>query len=81
MIIRKCATKGAFEVIPEKNMKIDLGKIKKIFEVIVDMPMLLLIKIGNSEATVYKTGKLIIRNVNSKELAQKIAENIYNMEK
>lgn len=77
MIVRRCSTRGAFEVIPEKNMQLNLNKIKSKYETIADLPILVLIKYENYEVTCYKNGKLIIRKCDVKEEAEKIAEKIY----
>lgn len=78
MIIRRCATRGAFEAIPEKNMNLNLVKIKSKYQTIADLPILVIIKFNDFEITCYKNGKLIIRKCDVKEEAEKIAERIYN---
>ncbi|MBS3152832.1 hypothetical protein J4230_05480 [Candidatus Woesearchaeota archaeon] len=77
MIVRRCSTKGAFEAIPEKNINLNLYKIKLKYETIADLPILVLIKYNNYEITCYKNGKLIIRKCEIKEEAEKIANKIY----
>ncbi len=77
MIIRRCSTRGAFEALPEKNIQLNLSKIKSKYETIADLPILVLIKYGNYEVTCYKNGKLLIRKCDVKEEAEKIAEKIY----
>lgn len=77
MIIRRCATRGAFETIPERHMQLDLSKIKSKYETIADLPILVMIKYNNYEVTCYKNGKLIIRKCDVKEEAEKIAKKIY----
>ena len=77
MIVRRCSTRGAFEALPEKNIQLNLTKIKSKYETIADLPILVLIKCGNYEVTCYKNGKLLIRKCDIKEEAEKIAEKIY----
>ncbi len=79
MIVRRCSTRGAFEVIPEKPINIDLKKIKAKYETIADLPILVLIKCNNYEVTCYKNGKLLIRKCDNKDDAEKIAEEIYSL--
>ena len=81
MIIRRCKTKGAFEAIPERNMNLNLEKIKSKFEKIADLPILVIVKINNAEITCYKNGKLIIKNCEIKEEAEKLANKIYESAK
>lgn len=81
MIIRKCSTKGALEVIPEKNIILDLEKIKNNFETLSAIQILVLIKIGSYIITCYKNGKLLIRNCSDEKEAEKIADKIFQMQK
>jgi len=81
MIIRRCSTKGAFEAVPEKNIQLNLDKIKSKYEAIASLPILIIIKIDSYEVTCYKNGKLIIRKCESKEDAEKIAEKVYEAAK
>ncbi len=81
MIIRKCRTKGALEVIPEKNIVLDLEKIKNNFETLSAIQILVLIKIGNYIITCYKNGKLLIRNCLDEKEAEKIADKIFQTQK
>ena len=76
MIIRRCATRGAFEAVPEKPMKLDLDKIKNKYETIADLPVLIIIKCENYEVTCYKNGKIMIKGCDSKDKASDIVEEI-----
>ncbi len=79
MIIRRCSTRGAFEAIPDKVITLKLEKIKNKYKIIADLPILIIIKINNYEITCYKNGKLVIRNCDIKEEAEKIANEIYGI--
>ena len=81
MIIRRCATKGAFEAIPERAFNLNLAQLKTKFDIIADLPILLIIKDKEYEITCYKNGKLILRNCQTKEEAEKVAEKIYEKAK
>lgn len=81
MIVRRCSARGAFEAIPDKNLNLDLNKIKSKFETIADLPILVLVKYKEFEVTCYKNGKLLIRKCETKEEAEKIAEEIYQVAK
>lgn len=76
MILRRCATRGAFEALPEKALKLNLDKIKSKYETIADLPMLIIIKNKGYEITCFKNGKLMIKNCDSKENAEKIFNQI-----
>jgi len=76
MIIKRCSTKGAFEAVPEKPVKLDLNKLKSKFETIADLPILIIIKHNGYEITCFKNGKLLIKNCDSESIAEKLANEI-----
>jgi hypothetical protein len=77
MQIKPCKTKGALEVIPEKNIQLKLNKLKSKYVIIAELPILTMLKFQNSEVTCYKNGKLIIRKCDSIKDAERIAKKIY----
>lgn len=77
MIVKKCSARGGFEAIPEKQINLNLNKLKSKYEVIADLPILILIKCGNYEVTCYKNGKLLIKKCTNDKDAEKIANEIY----
>lgn len=77
MIIRKCSTKGAFEAFPEKNIQLDLSKLKS-FKAIANTPFLTIIK-DKYEVTCFKSGRLLIKNCPKKEEAEKQAKKLYKL--
>ena len=76
MIIKKCKAKGAYETIPEKPMRIDLSKFKNKFEVISELPILIIIKYKEYEVVCYKSGKIILKNCDSEDKAREIIEEV-----
>ena len=76
MIVRVCATKGAFEVLPEKKMSLDFGKLKERFQILIETPMVLIVK-DNFEVSCKKNGNLIIKYCPLREDAEKQALRIY----
>lgn len=76
-IIKKCSTKGAFEVVSDKKFNFD--KVKKKFEIIADTPVILLVKVKDCDISCFKTGKLLIKGCKSKEKAEKIAKEFYKV--
>jgi len=77
MIVRRCATKGAFEVIPDHVFSFDLSKLKSNFRITFEVPMLVMLEYGEYVVTCYKNGKLLIKNCDSEEEAEDIAKLIY----
>lgn len=74
MIIRRCATKGAFEVIPDNSSYIDFARIRKNFKVSFEIPVLIMVEYEEYLITCYKNGKILIKNCNSEEEAEKVFE-------
>ena len=81
MMIRRCKTRGAFETVPEKPLRINLDKVKSKYEIIADLPILLIIKKDKYEITCYKSGKLMIKNCDLENVARKIFEEILEVAK
>ncbi len=75
-LVKKCSTKGAFEVVSDK--KFNFENVKKKFKVIADTPVLLLIKVKDCDISCFKTGKLLIKGCKGKEKAEKIAKEFYS---
>jgi hypothetical protein len=73
VLIKRCSSKGAFEVIT--NKKIDLQKLKGKFEMIVEVPDFVIVK-SKCEISVYKNGKMLIKNCKTKELAEEESNKI-----
>ncbi len=78
MIIKKCETKGAYEAIPDKSIILNLDKVSKNFKTTNILPMLLMLEIEGHIVTCYKNGKLLIRDCDTEEEAEKIANMVYS---
>jgi hypothetical protein len=74
--IEICKTKGAYSVKPTKRVSLDLNSLKEKFNVIVDTPILLVIK-KKYEIIAHKHGELLFKECTDKKEIQKIAEEIY----
>ncbi len=61
----------------KRPAKLDLQKVKKRFEVILETPILLVIKKEGVEITIHGYGELLFRNCSNTELMEKIAKEIY----
>ena len=77
MIIRRCSTKGAFEVIPDNSKSLNFDKIKKNFKLTFEIPMLIMFNYKTYSITCYKNGKTLIKNCKSEEEANELAGLIY----
>ena len=79
MIVRRCETKGAFEVIPDERVTLNLKKLSLKFKTISLLPMLVMINVDDCIVTCYKNGKLLIRNCENEKEAEEAAKNIYSI--
>lgn len=75
-----CTSGAAFEFSPKKEMKLDLEKVaeKLRSETLVEAetPFVLMIKYADAKISIFKSGKIIVRNVEDTRKAKKIAEKI-----
>ena len=79
--LEKCKTKAAYSAKPIKKVKLDLKLIKKKFEVILETPILLVIKTEGIEVIVHSYGELLFKNCEDVKLMKKIAEKVYDLKK
>ena len=78
--IAKCKTKATFSAKPRKQqIVLNLEKIKKTFMVILDTPILLVLKIEGIEIIVHKHGELLFKNCTDTTLMEKIARDVYDV--
>lgn len=75
--IAKCKTKATFSAKLEKPQKLDLGKIKRKFEVILETPVLLVVKVEGVEVIVQEIGELLFKKCEDHMLMERIAKKIY----
>ncbi len=75
--IEKCKTKAAYSAKLKRPQPLDLLKIKKKFELVLETPLLLVIKVEGVEIIVHGYGELFFKNCEEKGLMKGIAEKIY----
>ncbi|MAG60729.1 hypothetical protein CL619_02975 [archaeon] len=79
-ILSKCKTKAAYSTrLKFQQYKLDLKKLVKEFEVIMETPIVLVIKVDDIELTAHNFGELLFRGCDNLELMQKIAEKVYQI--
>ena len=69
--VEKCKTKAGYSA---KLGKIDLRKVKEKFEVLLDTPVLLVVKVNGVEVIVHGYGELLFRDCDDVKKMEKIAE-------
>ena len=77
--IEKCKTKAAYSAKLKKQQKLDLIRIKKEFEVALETPILLVVKVEGLEVIVHSYGELLFKKCEDVELMRRIAEKIYEV--
>ena len=76
-ILSKCKTKAAYSTrLKHQHYKLDIKKLAKIFEVIIETPVVIVIKVDNIELTAHNYGELLFRNTTDMNLMQEIAEKV-----
>jgi len=75
----KCKTRAGYSARLIKQGKLDLKKIKKKFETILETSILLVIKVEGLEIIVHGYGELLFKNGTAEqvELMEKVAEKVY----
>jgi len=76
-ILGKCKTNAAFSAKLKNPHKLNLNKIKQKFEVVLEIPILLVIKEKGIEIIVHGYGELMFKNCNDTELMERIAKKVY----
>lgn len=76
--MRVCATKGAFDVLPEMKMDLDFVKLKQHFQPIIETPMVVIVK-DKYEVSCKKNGNLIIKRCETAAHAEAQAKRIYQV--
>lgn len=76
--IEKCKTKAAYSAKLKRLQPLNLQKIKQKFELVLETPLLLVIKVDGVEIIVHGYGELFFKNCEDKDLMKKMAETIYS---
>jgi len=77
--LAKCKTKAAFSAKLKNPKKLDLNKIKAKYEVILETPILLVIKVNEVEIVVHGHGELLFKKCEDVEWMEKISKEIYSI--
>jgi len=76
-----CKSRLAYEFIPKKGAKLDLGNIAGKLRssgvlVETETPFLLMLKIAGKDCTLFRTGKIIVKETKEMEKAREVAEEL-----
>ena len=77
--LAKCKTKAAYSAKLQQKGKLDLKKVKENFEVLMETPILLVIKTEAGEVIVHSHGEILFKGCKDVELMEEISKTIYNL--
>ena len=77
--LAKCKTKAAYSAKLQQKGKLSLKKIKENFEVLMETPILLVIKTEAGEVIVHSHGEILFKGCKDVELMEEISKTIYNL--
>jgi hypothetical protein len=75
--LEKCKTKAAYSAKLKKQQPLNLQKIKQKCTVVLETPILLVLRIDGVEVIAHGYGELLFKNCQDVELMKRIAEKIY----
>ncbi|MBT4804546.1 hypothetical protein HON71_00055 [Candidatus Woesearchaeota archaeon] len=75
--LAKCKTKAAHSAKLLQKGKLDLSKIKKKYELIMETPILLVIKTKAGETIVHSHGEILFKKCTDMNLMEQLAKEIY----
>jgi len=75
--IKLCKTKGAYSVKLNKQVKLDFNLLKD-FEVVLETPILVVLKVDNEEIVVHRYGEIIFKTLKDEDKIIEIAKKVFN---
>ena len=78
--LAKCKTKAAYSTrLKFQKYRLDLKKLAKEFKIVIETPVVIVLKIDDVELTVHNYGELLFRNCDDIDKMQVIAEQVYSI--
>ena len=77
--LAKCKTKAAYSAKLQQKGKLDLKKIKEKFEVLMETPILLVVKTEAGEVIVHSHGELLFKGCKDIGLMENISKEVYKI--
>jgi hypothetical protein len=74
----KCKTKAAYSAKLKQKGILNLKKVSEKYEVLMNSPILVLIKVDNFEIIVHKHGEIFFKNCDNYPFMENLAKEIYN---
>lgn len=78
-VVQPCKSRLAFEFLPKKKESLELGKIadalkRNDLELEVETPFMLIVLLNKKQITVFKSGKILVKETETEQEARKTAE-------
>ncbi len=73
----KCKTRAGYSSKLQQKGRLNLKKVAKMFEVVMETPILLVIKAEEIEIIVHSYGELLFKDCDDAELMESVARKIY----
>ncbi|MEK6845427.1 MAG: hypothetical protein AABY26_01600 [Nanoarchaeota archaeon] len=75
----KCKTKAAYSAKLRQKGKLDLGKIKQKYDIILDTPLLVVVKVNGIEIIVHSHGELLFKECEDVSWMENTSREIYEL--
>lgn len=75
----KCKTRAAYSAKLQQKGKLDLLKVRKKYETILETPILLVIKVKGIEIVVHSHGELLFKECEDTKFMESTAKEIYEL--
>lgn len=75
--LSKCKTKAAYSAKLLKPTKLNLAAMKKKYEIVLETPIVVIIKVQDVEVIVHGYGELLFKKCEDIKLMEKIAKDVY----
>ena len=77
--LAKCKTKAAYSAKLQQKGALNLKKVKENFKVLMETPILLVVKTEAGEVIVHSHGELLFKGCNDVELMESISKEVYKL--
>ncbi len=77
--LEKCKTKATYSAKLVGNGKIDLDVVRENLDVVLDTPVLVVVKVDGIEVVVHGYGELLFKQCEDTELMEKVSEKVYSI--
>jgi predicted DsbA family dithiol-disulfide isomerase len=77
--VSKCTTRAGYSAKPQKNISLNLKKIKEQFNTLIATPIVLVVEEDGHEIIVHNFGELLFKDISDEKKIKQLAEKIYRV--